>query len=677
MFMAEYLKFGGPALRAELFSLVQLIWSRAGTAEDGLETQQWPQAWTKGIIFPLWKRKGDRHDRNTWRGITLLSVGSKLVARICAARLQRWTRTWLNPFQFGFRKGSGVDDVQQITRSLLEEIAGSVHEKVILLRFFDLEKAYPKVARHALWKILEIKGCPPLMLKVLKALHNHTASSVRFEGAQSTAFVPERGLREGCPSSPILFNIYHHCIMGVFRARRARKALELQAEPGILWNYKVDGKVGKRRADRTEEGRNTKQRLIGDFAYADDSGIIGEATEVVLAEKLFAMTIADFAGKVNAGKTEGLRVSSQAAASYDVPFHGETTTVKHVGALLGVRGNQVAETQARINKTVQKFGWFSSAWTQGRGTHKQKNRIKYSVHIKVMKTVVKGVLSSFAKTRAWQVNQLARAQKVIQMAIRRCLGIRVGAIRRAGLNNRVITYMAQWESFDTMVRRATLMWIGHIARMHVDQPQKNLLFGWLDGAGAKAHAPPKQAQWINACLQAAGIPETDWFRLAQDRKNWKQRVYQAFPTEAVIPDHEQALDRWKVGRPLPPHIPMDAFRRVSNSPEAGGSDVDLGEVRRGRARNRTRKLYGETDRDKFAVNVRQQRAHKNEQGTWKCPVCDASFTKANQFAFHYEESHAVSDPSLVTVQSFPCDKCGQTFRRRTQQKNHMCPVTRP
>ena len=115
---------------------------------------------------------------------------------------------------------------------------------------------------------------------------------------------------------------------------------------------------------------------------------------------------------------------------------------------------------------------------QGRGAHGNKHRVKYSVRLRVMKTVVKGVLSSFAKTRAWQVNHLARAQKVIQMAIRRCLGVRMGAIHRAGLNNRVLTYLAQWESFNNLVRRGTLMWIGHIARMHVNQPQNVVLFGW-------------------------------------------------------------------------------------------------------------------------------------------------------------------------------------------------------
>ena len=312
-----------------------------------------------GVIFPLWKRKGDRHDKNTWRGITLLSVGPKRVARICAARLQRWTQPWLNPYQFGFRKGSGVDDVQQVTRSLLEEIAGSVHEKVILFRFFDLEKACPKVARHALWRILAVKGVPSSMIKLLKALHNHTASSVRFEGHQSSEFIPERGLREGCPSSPILFNIYHHCIMEVFRARRARKALEMDAAPGIYWSYKVDGKVGKRKNDREEEGRNTRRCFIGDFAYADDTGLVGEAEEARAAEQLFSLTIS--AGRVNAGKTEGLRVTSQSPPQFEVPFLGEAASVKHVGALLAVGGNHTAETQARISKTVPKLGWVASS----------------------------------------------------------------------------------------------------------------------------------------------------------------------------------------------------------------------------------------------------------------------------------------------------------------------------
>lgn len=85
----------------------------------------------------------------------------------------------------------------------------------------------------------------------------------RFEGLESSEFIPDRGLREGCPSSPILFNIYHHGIMEVFRARRARMALGLNAVPGVWWVSKVDGKIGKRRNDRIKEGRHLKRQLIG------------------------------------------------------------------------------------------------------------------------------------------------------------------------------------------------------------------------------------------------------------------------------------------------------------------------------------------------------------------------------------------------------------------------------
>ena len=262
LFMTEYLKFAGDVLLKEVFSVVTSVWQQACSADSPNEAMTWPQGWQQGIIFPLWKRKGDRHNKNTWRGITLLSVGSKLVARICAAHLQRWVQPWLNPFQFGFRKGSGVDDVQQVTRNILEEAAGSVHDKVLWLRFYDMEKAYPKVSRPGHWRLLQIKGCPPSFLKVLKAIHDHTSSYVRFEGAQSQSFVPDRGLREGCPSSPVLFNIYHSGIMEVFRARRSRLAQTHAWTPGILWSYKVDGKLGKRRLDRLEEGRNVKTKVL-------------------------------------------------------------------------------------------------------------------------------------------------------------------------------------------------------------------------------------------------------------------------------------------------------------------------------------------------------------------------------------------------------------------------------
>ena len=112
-----------------------------------------------------------------------------------------------------------------------------------------------------------------------------------------------------------------------------------------------------------------------------------------------------------------------------------------------------------------------------------------------------------------------------------------------------------------------------------------------------------------------------------------------------------------------------------NEPE--GSDEDLGPIRRGRPRNRTRKLLGEETRSSFTASTRQVRSHKTQDGQWTCPVCHQRFNKANQFAFHYEAERAVADPSLVTVQSFPCSVCGQAFRRQRQYQQHVCPAKQP
>lgn len=55
-FMAEYLKFGGPLVHAQLHTIVSITWRSAQTADPGTEVAQWPTAWTKGVVFPLSKR---------------------------------------------------------------------------------------------------------------------------------------------------------------------------------------------------------------------------------------------------------------------------------------------------------------------------------------------------------------------------------------------------------------------------------------------------------------------------------------------------------------------------------------------------------------------------------------------------------------------------------------------
>ncbi|CAE7261281.1 unnamed protein product [Symbiodinium sp. CCMP2592] len=500
--LAEFLKWSGLELQRQMFRFITDAWQYASTAEDGRESEHWPKAWKEGTVVPFWKRKGNWKDKNTWRGITLLSVGSKLLARICAQRLSRWSQNWMNPLQFGFRPGSGVDDAQQITRSILEETAQSAHSKVYVLRFFDLEKAYPKVSRPSLWTALQRKGCPRGFLKVLKGIHEDPSCKVRFQGKVSGHFIPERGLREGCPSSPILFNVFHHCVMEVFRARRGRKALSNQHQPGLDWVFKVDGKVAKRKTDREEEGRNIKRVCIGDFAYADDTGIVGEAEEARAAETIFTQTVEDFAGKVNTDKTEGLRVASTVRAPTDVPWLGEGPTVKHLGTLLAERAGHAAETHRCAQKAASRVVEISGAWLRGRTKQYKRKDLSTSTRIRVLKSVVKGTLMSFSRTRSWQTNQISRMQ---DMAIRRSLGYRLKELRQAGITNEVMRNLVQWEKFDSAVRRASLLWLGHVARMPAESPQKQIMFGWVEGHKAKMRCPFKQAQEEHAVFVPAPI----------------------------------------------------------------------------------------------------------------------------------------------------------------------------
>ena len=74
--------------------------------------------------------------------------------------------------------------------------------------FLDLKKAYDLVPHKRLIKKIESKGYGPKLIRFIKNMYENTECKVRVQDKTSKPFIYERGVRQGCPTSPDLFNIY-------------------------------------------------------------------------------------------------------------------------------------------------------------------------------------------------------------------------------------------------------------------------------------------------------------------------------------------------------------------------------------------------------------------------------------------------------------------------------------
>jgi hypothetical protein len=74
--------------------------------------KEFPLAWKIVIIYPIYKRKGNREKPGNYSGISLLSICGKLFSGILAGRIRDWliSHKTLSRFQAGFIKGKRTTD---------------------------------------------------------------------------------------------------------------------------------------------------------------------------------------------------------------------------------------------------------------------------------------------------------------------------------------------------------------------------------------------------------------------------------------------------------------------------------------------------------------------------------------------------------------------------------------
>jgi hypothetical protein len=75
------------------------------------------------------------------------------------------------------------------------------------LLFLDYEKVFDKVLRPTLFDILRNKNIPNRLLKAITDIYDNRIR-IKFNSRLSEYIPINRGIHQGCPLSPTLFNIY-------------------------------------------------------------------------------------------------------------------------------------------------------------------------------------------------------------------------------------------------------------------------------------------------------------------------------------------------------------------------------------------------------------------------------------------------------------------------------------
>jgi hypothetical protein len=213
---------------------------------------QYPEAWKVAKLSVIFK-SGLADNPKNYRPITIIPVMAKLFSSILYSRIQQQIEKLLDEEQYGFRKGRGCSDAVHIVRVVAEKSAEWGEE--LWISALDVEKAFDRVHHSCLFEALLDGGIDAAVVASLRRLYlDMRAYVVPWPGAKSQEFRIERGVRQGDPLSPLLFNLVLNQVLG---------------EVTPIW---------KRRGYGTNVGMSISGERLTHVMFADDMTLIARSS---------------------------------------------------------------------------------------------------------------------------------------------------------------------------------------------------------------------------------------------------------------------------------------------------------------------------------------------------------------------------------------------------------------
>ena len=91
----------------------------------------------------------------------------------------------------------------------------------------DAEKTFDKIQHPFMIKTLQKAGIEGTYLHIIKAIYDKPTASITLNGEKLKAFPLKSGTRQGCPLSPLLFNIVFEVLATAIRAEKEVKGIQI------------------------------------------------------------------------------------------------------------------------------------------------------------------------------------------------------------------------------------------------------------------------------------------------------------------------------------------------------------------------------------------------------------------------------------------------------------------
>ena len=269
-------------------------------------------------------KKTDRLNLKFYRPISLLNADLKIITKALATRLSKILPSLINEGQTCIPGRNISDNIHTIMDVIKMANSKNLTAAVIML---DQEKAFDRVNHGFLMKTLKHFGFGPYFRKWVEILYTNIYSRIKINGFLTNPIPIQRGVRQGCPLSALLYVLIGEVLGNLIRENPKIKGIKL------------------------------KDRELKILQYADDTSLFLLTDASIFEARKDIHRYENASGaKLNETKTKGLWLGSNIGRT-DSPCDFEYTSesLECLGIFVGNNDTTQLNLEGQIEKIKQKL----------------------------------------------------------------------------------------------------------------------------------------------------------------------------------------------------------------------------------------------------------------------------------------------------------------------------------